>query len=84
MISFTRAVPIRGKQPKRRLSTRPQVRYKLANTVWKRLYKAKRSRYTGGAAPTTAAVHSRTSLTVAVALLCALALPAVILPMPPS
>ena len=83
MISFTRAVPIRGKQPKRRLSTRPQVRYKLANTVWKRLYKAKRSRYTGGAAPTTA-VHSRTSLAVAVALLCALALPAVILPMPPS
>ena len=48
-----------------------QVRYKLANTVWKRLYKAKRSRYTGAAVM----AQSRTSLTAvtAAALLCAAA-----------
>ena len=54
----------------------PQVRYKLASTVWKRLYKAKRSRYTGAAVS-----QPRTCLTaVTLAALLCLAAPAVILP----
>ena len=31
----------------------PQVRYKLAPLVWRRLYRADRARYTGGAAAST-------------------------------
>jgi hypothetical protein len=52
------------------ISVIPQVRYKLASQVWKRLYKAKRSRYTGGAASTMP--HSSTLRTMAVALLAVL------------